>query len=92
MSVRAEFRAETSNVEISFKKNVAKARLVPAEKRKSRERREDKDKFGLYERKCVVVLCSVTIALEGINLSMAGPFFPEKAEQKGSFVAIVHKT
>ncbi|XP_075253250.1 MFS-type transporter SLC18B1-like [Convolutriloba macropyga] len=39
--------------------------------------------FTNWRRVFVVALCSVTLILEGVNLSLPGPFFPREAEIKG---------
>ncbi|XP_063719512.1 MFS-type transporter SLC18B1-like isoform X2 [Symsagittifera roscoffensis] len=36
----------------------------------------------LWQKRLVVAICSMVLALEGVNLSLAGPFFPEKAKDK----------
>ena len=38
-----------------------------------------------FRKMFVVTLCLVTITLEGINMSMPGPFFPRLAKNKGKY-------
>ena len=38
-----------------------------------------------FRRKVVVFICAWTIILEGINLSLPGPFFPKEADNKGMY-------
>ena len=65
----------TSSAETSFINNKLITKLVKEEQREK--------KAGLWKKKVVVAISSITLAMEGVNLSLAGPFFPEKGSEKG---------
>ena len=46
----------------------------------------DDDEISMIRRQISVILCAASIFFEGINLSLAGPFFPDQAIKKGKML------
>ena len=75
-------KVEVKNLETSFGGSVG--HVVSTVGERESLVKPKKGDIGNLRRKLVVMICSATLILEGVNLSLPGPFFPTEAEKKGS--------
>ena len=53
-----------------------------------KSKNEEGQKTDGSNRELIVIVCAVAMLIEGINLSLAGPFFPHEAKHKGTCIRL----